>query len=163
VQIPRCATPHTAESGRASTACVPMTRYRVDAKSAAIGIPVAAYLIVLGLIALSLYSLLQPRYIPNPGLAAYKPPPATVISYEMPARLLAQHGQAPPLAEIESQAEEPQPTVVASKPERSVDVKKPKRPKVAARSRERHYAASYRWYRGNRSFAYSWHGGYRPF
>jgi hypothetical protein len=145
-----------------------MTRSRIDAKSAGIGIPLAAYLIVLGLFALWLYSRLQPQDIPNLGLAAYKPPPATVTSYEMPARLLAQHGQAPPLAEIESRAEEPQTTVVASKPELSVDVKKLKRQKVAARSRERtnpfrHYAASYRWYRGNRSFAYSWYGDYRRF
>jgi hypothetical protein len=145
-----------------------MARCRIDIKSGAIGIPIAAYLIGLSLFAVWFYSLLQPQYIANPGLAAYKPPPGTVISYELPARLLAQHEQAPPLADIESQAEKPQPTVVASKPERSVDVKKPKRPKVAARSRERtnpfrHYAASYRWYRGNRSFAYSWHGGYRPF
>ena len=62
-----------------------MTRYRIDGTSAAVGIPVAAYMIVLSLFALWFYSLLQPHYTPNPGLAAYKPPPATVIG-EMPAR-----------------------------------------------------------------------------
>jgi hypothetical protein len=48
----------------------------------------------------------------------------------MPARLFAQHGQAPPLAEIESQPEEPQLTVVESKPERIIHVKEPKRPQA---------------------------------
>jgi hypothetical protein len=62
-----------------------MSRYRIDGNSAAVGIPFAVYLTVFGLLALRLYSLYQPQYIPNPGLAAYKPPPATVIG-EMPAR-----------------------------------------------------------------------------
>ena len=63
-----------------------MIRYRIDGNSAAVGIPFAVYLTVFGLLALWLYSLYQPQYIPNPGLAVYKPPPATVIG-EMPARL----------------------------------------------------------------------------
>ena len=134
-----------------------MTRYRIDGTSAAVGIPVAAYMIVLSLFALWFYSLLQPRYTPNPGLAAYKPPPATVIIYEMPARLLAQHLQAPPLAEIESRPEEPKTTVVESKPERIIHVKKPKRPNAPTPRRERDnplrdYAASYPGYSGNRPF-----------
>jgi hypothetical protein len=58
-----------------------MTRYRIDGTSAAVGIPVAAYMIVLSLFALWFYSLLQPRYTPNPGLVAYKPPPATVYFF----------------------------------------------------------------------------------
>ena len=81
-----------------------MTRYRVEGTSTAVGIPVAAYFIGLSLFVLWLYSLLQPQHTPNPGLAAYKPPPATVIA-EMPARLLAQHSQATPPAEIESPAD----------------------------------------------------------
>jgi hypothetical protein len=144
-----------------------MTRYRIDGTSAAIGIPVAAYMIVLSLFALWFYSLLQPRYTPNPGLAAYKPPPATVIG-DMPARLLAQHWQAPPPAEIESPVEEPTQTVVESKPERTIEVKEPKRPKA---KRQRHnpyrdYAAAYLWYGGYRpssNYAFQRYGGYRPF
>jgi hypothetical protein len=135
----------------------PMARHRIDASSAAVGIPAAAYLIVLGLSALWFYSLLQPRYIPNPGLAVFKPPPATVMGDEMPARLLARHGQAPPLAEIESPPEEPPINVVESKPERIIHVKEPKRPQVPTRRWERgnplgHYAAAYPGYSGNRPF-----------
>ena len=154
--------------GQVRRAC-PMTRYRIDGTSASVGIPLAAYIIALGLFALWFYSLLQPQYTPNPGLAAYKPPPATVIA-EMSARLLAQHSQATPPAEIESPAEEPTPTVVESKPERTVDVAGPKRPK-AKRPRERYnpfrdYAAAYPWYGGYRrssNYAFQGYGGFRPF
>jgi len=140
-----------------------MTRYRIDGTTAAVGVPITAYGIGLSLLALWLYYLFQPQYTPNPGLAAYKPPPATVLS-EMPARLLAQHWQAPPLAELESQIEEPKTTVVESEPERTVDVKEPKRPKAPTRTRERNnplrdYAASYRGYGG----AYQGYSGNRPF
>ena len=106
-----------------------MTPYRIEGNSAGLGIPVAVYLTVLGLLVLWFYSLFQPQYIHNPGLAAYKPPPATVIA-EMPARLLAQHSQATPPAEIESPADEPTPKVVESKPEPTTHVTQPKRPKA---------------------------------
>jgi hypothetical protein len=139
-----------------------MTRYRMDGTTAAIGVPLAAYVIGFSLLALWLYALLQPHYTSNLGLAAYKPPPATVLS-EMPTRLLAHHWQAPPLAEIESRAEKPKTTVVESEPERTVDVKEPKRPKAPTRTRERDplrdYAASYRGYGG----AYQGYSGNRPF
>jgi hypothetical protein len=140
-----------------------MTRYRIDGTTAAVGVPIAAYGIGLSLLALWLHYLFQPQYTPNPGLAAYKPPLATVLS-EMPARSLAQRWQAPPLAEIESQAEEPKTTVVESEPERTVDVKEPKRPKAPTRTGERNnplrdYAASYRGYGG----AYQGYSGNRPF
>lgn len=134
-----------------------MTRHRIDASSAAVGIPAAVYLIVLGLSALWFHSHLQPKYIPNPGLAAFKPSPATVIRDDMPVRLLAQHGQAPPLAEIESPPEEPQLTVVESKPERIIRVKEPRRPQPPTPRWDRgnplgHYAAAYPGYSGNRPF-----------
>jgi hypothetical protein len=146
-----------------------VTRSRIDENSAAVGIPFVVYLAAFGLLAFWFYSLFQPQYIPNPGLAAYKPPPATVIG-EMPARKLAQHWQAPPPAEIASPAEEPIPTVVASKPEPTIEVKEPKRRK-AKRPRERSnpfwdYAASYPRYGGyrpSRNYAYQGYGGFRPF
>ncbi|MET0925452.1 MAG: hypothetical protein ABWY47_20130, partial [Xanthobacteraceae bacterium] len=78
--------------------------------SVAVGICLTAYALVFGLFALWLHSLLQPRVFANPGLAAYAPPPGVVISYDMPARLLAQHGQAPPLAEFTARREEPETT-----------------------------------------------------
>ena len=131
------------------------------------GIPLIAYALAFGLFALWLHSLLQPRVFANPSLAAYAPPPATVISYGMPARLLAEHGQTTPLAEVEGPAEQPTPTVVESKPERTSDGSGPKRPK-AKRPRERYrdYAAAYPWYGGYRRsshYAFQGYGGFRPF
>src|SRR5262245_222305 len=151
-----------------------MPRHRVDAKSAAVGIPLAVYLTVLGLSALWFHSLLQPRYLPNPGLAVYTPPPGTVISDEGPVRLLAHHWQAPAPAEIESEAEEPKTAVVESKPdveskpERTIELKEPKRPKARERDNPlRHYAASPEGYGGNRhsnhAAAYPGYSGNRPF
>ena len=84
-----------------------MIRYRIarnsrDRSSAALGIPVAAYVMGIGLLASWFVFQLQPRSASNPGVSVYKPPPATVISYAMPGRLLTPHGQAPPVPEIES-------------------------------------------------------------
>jgi hypothetical protein len=42
---------------------------------------------VCGLLGFAFYKLMQPTQIPNPGLAAYKPPPATVINYPPVAQL----------------------------------------------------------------------------
>jgi hypothetical protein len=37
-----------------------------------------------GLIAFALYHAMQPTRVANPGLAAYKPPPRTVMTYTVP-------------------------------------------------------------------------------
>jgi hypothetical protein len=144
-----------------------MTPNRIEGNSAGLGILVAVNLTVLGLLALWFYSLFQPQYIHNPGLAAYNPPPATVIN--MPARLLAQQSQPTPPAEFETPAEEPTPTVVESNPEPTI-VQEPKRPK-AKRSRQRDnpywdYAAAYPWYGGYRrssNYTFQGYGGFRPY
>ena len=144
-----------------------MPRARID--GAAVGVPLAVYMLVLSLLAFWFHSLLQPQYVANPGLAAYKPPPGTVIGYAPPVRLLAHHWQAPPHAEIESPAEEPKTTVVESNPERTIEVKKPKRPKARGRDNPlNHYAAWYRGYgssrySGNYGSAYHGYNGNRPF
>ena len=124
-----------------------MTRYRMDAS--AVAMLLTAYTIVFGLFGLWFYSFLgQTRYAANPGMAAYKPPPATVIDYQIPARVLDEPPQqASPPVEVESRPEQPMATGVAStgnsnkvvehSPERIVNVKKPPRPKSAAAPHER--------------------------
>jgi hypothetical protein len=121
-------------------------RYRreADGVGVALAIHFSLYSFVSGLFALWLYSLMQPKLVPNPGLAAYKPPPGTVISYEVPARSLVQHGQPPTLAELPSTLEADETTgrsaqtaEQAPEPQRGVKTKKPKPPKVAAPPRER--------------------------
>jgi hypothetical protein len=122
-----------------------MTRNRPDVST--IGMLLTAYTIVCGLFALWFYSFFVPaRSLVNPGLAAYKPPPATVIDYQIPTRVEPPQ-QVPPPVEAESQPEQPTATGLAStgtsskvvehSPERIIDVKKPPRPKSAASPRER--------------------------
>jgi hypothetical protein len=41
----------------------------------------AMYALTCGLLAFGFYKMLEPRQLPNPGMAAYKPPPETVIRY----------------------------------------------------------------------------------
>ena len=48
---------------------------------ATIALYFAVCMFVCGLFGFGFYNMLQPRRFPNPGLTAYKPPPATVIEY----------------------------------------------------------------------------------
>ena len=156
--------------GQTRCSC-PMTRHhRIDGNridGTALGGLLAAYMVVFGLFAVWFYPLLQSRHNSNPGLAAYQPPPATVVDYEMAARSPAQHWQAPPFAEIESRPVEPKTNVPASsehptkvvdhQPERIINVKKPRRPTAATPPSERDnplsgYAAAYSGYSGSRPF-----------
>lgn len=137
-------------------------RTESDGVGVAVGIHLTAYALVFGLFALWLHTLLQPRVHANPGLAAYAPPPGVVISYDMPARLLAQHGQAPPLAEFTARREEPETTgrggiTVEPEPERVIHVQKPSRPTEPAPQPERVVPAA------TRAAAYPGYSGDRPF
>src|SRR5262249_19106227 len=60
-----------------------------DGLDAALGIYLVAYSVVAACFALGLYALLQPSKSPNPGTAAYNPPPGTVVSYVAPRHPLA--------------------------------------------------------------------------
>jgi hypothetical protein len=137
-------------------------RTESDGVSVAVGIHLTAYALVFGLFALWLHTLLQPRVLPNPGLAAYAPPPGVVISYGMPARLLAQHGQAPPLAEFTARREEPETTgrsIPAAQPEPDhvIHAQKPARSAEPAPQPERAIPAT------TRAAAYPGYSGDRPF
>jgi hypothetical protein len=157
-----------------------MSRYRIDGSITAPGIAFSAHLVVFCLLAAYFYSLMQPQYIPNPGLAAYKPPPATIINYEtgigyeMPAQSPAQAQQeqtALLLGEMGSRPEKPKPSVAESQRERKIAVKKAKRPSARTASSARgnplgHYAIPY--YsraRGNPYYAtpHYWYWGHRAF
>jgi hypothetical protein len=148
-----------------------MTRYRIAENridGTALGGLLAAYAVVFGLFAVWFYPLLHARHNPNPGLAAYQPPPATVVDYQAATRSPAQHWQAPPLAEIESRPAEPKTNalpssehstkVVDHQPERVIDVKKPRRPKAPTSPSERDNPL-----RGYAAAAHSEYSGGRPF
>jgi hypothetical protein len=55
------------------------SRSRGDGVAGALAIHLSIYLMVAAGFAFGLYELLQPARFPNPGLAAYKPPPATSV------------------------------------------------------------------------------------
>jgi hypothetical protein len=52
-----------------------------EATGAAIALHLLFCMSVVALFAFGFYRMFTPRYIPNEGLAAYSPPPATVIKY----------------------------------------------------------------------------------
>jgi hypothetical protein len=99
----------------------------------ALAICLGAYSLVATCFGLGLYALLQPSASRNPGLAAYEPPPGTVISYALPARLKdtpETDGRA--TASAETEQAEPAPTL--NPPEHPTkDVARAERPKTEAR------------------------------
>ena len=68
----------------------------------AIAIHLAVCMLVYGFFGFGFYKMFQPHKLPNPGLAAYKPPPATVIAYAATAKLI--YGEPAP---FETATEEP--------------------------------------------------------
>ena len=133
------------------------TRYSQTKES---GVVIAFYLavcmFVCGLFGFGFYNLFQPRQFPNPGLTAYKPPPATVITYAATAKFA--YGEPAP---SETATEEPShgapdettrayasatpsvtaptPVVFASAPHVSRDAAKtPARRSVEAKARQAH-------------------------
>jgi hypothetical protein len=70
-----------------------------DGLGVALGFHLVAYSVAFGCFALGLYTVMQPQRLPNPGLAAYKPPPATVIDVVGP--LLSLPTQAVEVASID--------------------------------------------------------------
>jgi hypothetical protein len=67
---------------------------QTEGTGAAIALYLAVSMFVCGLFGFGFYNMLQPRQIQNPGLAAYRPPPATVIRYAATAKFI--YGQAAP-------------------------------------------------------------------
>ena len=69
---------------------------------AAIAVYLAVCMLVYGFFGFGFYKMFQSLQFPNPGLAAYKPPPATVITYVPTAKLI--YGEPAP---SETATEEP--------------------------------------------------------
>jgi len=149
--------------------------------SAALVLYLGAYCALAAGLAFGAYELMQPSRHANPGLAAYKPPPATVIGYGPPSRHI--DTAAPALAEPETvaaaEAQQPAPAE-ATLPAPEVKQAKVEHPKPKRQVRRRewrdpmmNYAAQpYYGYRstyaaqpfyGNRSTYAAQPFGYRPF
>jgi hypothetical protein len=78
----------------------------------ALGINVGVYAGIIACFAAGLFWLMQPKVIQNHGLAAYKPPPGTVVNYADSTRVPPALSE-PPEPETVGMAE-PAPAVVAS-------------------------------------------------
>jgi hypothetical protein len=79
-----------------------------DGVAAALGIHLCLYCALGGCFAFGFYALMQPTLYPNPGVAAYEPPPATVINYTLAPRL--RNNIQEPLASPALQEPEPETT-----------------------------------------------------
>lgn len=126
---------------------------RRDGLDAALAIHLALYCAVAGCFALVLYFLLQPSHSANPGLAAYKPPPATVLPASV-ASLADESAQAPAkVVSVPQQiaaAPQVEPTEVSAskqsetnQAERQVKPAKTKRPRTASRKQRRNPLMDY--------------------
>jgi hypothetical protein len=136
---------------------------RSDGLDAALGIHLALYCAVACCFAFGLYLLLQPSRSANPGLAAYKPPPAKVMTVSVP--LLAEASADAPsnlaggpqriaaapqrdTAELSAASQSE-----AKPPEREAKPTKVKRPRTASRKQRRNPLMDY---------AAQPFGGFRP-
>ena len=105
--------------------------HRPDSVTAALGIHLIVYCAVGACFAFGLYALLQPSRAPNSGLAAYKPPPGTVVTYGKP--FLAK-GVAEPIAPVALIEPEPATTGRSTpEPELKPTVTAPSQPHTAKR------------------------------
>jgi hypothetical protein len=109
-----------------------------DSVTAALGIHLIVFCAVVACFAFGLHALLQPSRAPNAGLAAYKPPPGTIIKYGDPSPTKSVPEPRVPVVEpiapvalIESETA----TTNRSTPEReqNLTVTAPSRPRTAKR------------------------------
>ena len=145
-----------------------------EGSSAALVLCLGLYCAVAAGFAFGVYELMQPSRHANPGLAAYKPPPATVIADAPPSRhadtALASAAPAEPETVGAAEVQPPPPAETAPPaPEvKQAKVERPKRQRPARRREWRdpmmNYAAQPFYYGGYRSYAAQpFYGGYRPF
>jgi hypothetical protein len=125
------------------------SRRHIDGAPVALTIYAVVCCAVTVCLALGLYELMQPRRFANPGLAAYKPPPGTVINLvgvapPAPAPEITTESIEPPAPEITTASTEPPAqTLDISASQRQTKPKtanaKPERPKRqrAARLKQR--------------------------
>jgi hypothetical protein len=109
-----------------------------DTTTAALSIHLIVYCAVGACLAFGLYALLQPSRAPNSGMAAYEPPPGTVVKYGKPSLAT---GFAEPIAPVEQSiapaaliAEEPATTARSTpEPELQPTTAPPSQPRTARR------------------------------
>jgi hypothetical protein len=112
----------------------------IDGADVALAIHVGICCAVTVCLALGLYGLMQPTRTSNPGMAAYKPPPGTVIDFASPAPFASAPDILPASTEppLEAMAASPlQQQSEANKPDTQLKTKRSKRPRAARRKQWR--------------------------
>ena len=127
-------------------ATMPRSSRRIDGAAVALAVYLGTVCALTACLALGLYELMQPTRSTNPGLAAYKPPPRTVIDLASPA-------PAAPLPESSlGSVERPLETIATLVPERQSEAdktktelktKRPKRQRAARRKERRSPMSGY--------------------
>jgi hypothetical protein len=126
-----------------------------DGVAAGLAIHLCLYCAAAACFAFGLYYLMQPTQLINPGLAAYKPPPRTVIAHAPPLKL--EREAITPVARVE-----PEPETVGVSTPQPPEAKKPK-PQMKARSESRPRPARRTQPTEPTNYAYQpFFGGYRP-
>ena len=116
------------------------SRRHIDGAAVALAIYVAICCGIPVCLALGLYELMQPMRTSNPGLAAYKPPPGTVIDFATPTRPLSVPETLPVVIEptVETIAEPaPQQQVETKKSTSASKTQRTKRQRAARRKERR--------------------------
>jgi hypothetical protein len=133
---------------------------RGEGAAAALGLYLGGFIAVGACFAFGLYTLLEPTRYDNPGLRAYKPPPAAVVTYYETA---PHENVAPPAPVVVDSPAGDAKAAAASEPapaeEKPVEVKpepaKKAAPRVVRRERRNPYDA----YAQQPFFAPRWSGG----
>jgi len=135
---------------------------RSDGLDAALAIHLTLYCAVAACFGLGLFVLMQPSRGENPGLAAYKPPPATAMTISVPPPRddSPEPGSTPGGPMRVAAAAQPQPAELSTsgqsetkRPERAAKSAKAKRPRTASRKQRRNPMMDY---------AAQPFGGFRP-
>ena len=81
---------------------------RVEETSTGVDLSIlfAVWALVCGLFGFGFYELMQPRQMPNPGLAAFRAPPGTVITYPATAQFSYGQPSIPPVAASDETSEQ---------------------------------------------------------
>jgi hypothetical protein len=123
---------------------MPRSSQHIDGAGVALAVHLGTFCAVTACLAFALYELMQPIRSANPGLAAYKPPPGTVINLASPApsASVPQPGLIEPPLETMA-ASVPQQQSEADKTKTELKTKRPKRQRTARRKERRNPMTGY--------------------
>jgi hypothetical protein len=143
-----------------------MRNHRPDTGlNAALALYLVVYCAVAGCFGLTLYLLLQPAQNPNVGLAAYTPPPGTVVAYVPANRPQAERSPEPAVTVADRPAvpnAEPETTGAAVKnaeaepPAAMTPRERPRMQRAAAKNWQQRREDDWNWTRGSRASRYEY-------